>query len=444
MSDTLKIDQGQAEAFSQYLKEGSEIPPDPLITNDAVVLGILLTLLAFIFQTSNSGLPFWKRFYTYVPPLLLCYFLPALLNWPFNLVDGEVSGLYHMASRYLLPASLALLCLNIDFQGIFRLGPKMLIMFLTATLSIMIGGPLALYLTSLIWPELIQGQGPEAVWRGLTTVAGTWIGGGANQTAMKEIFQPSNQLFTAVVVVDVLVANIWMGFLLYGSGISDRLDQKLKADNSAIQKLKHRISEYQEKAKRIPSFPDLMNIVAIGLGATAIAHFGADVITPFMKDHAAFLDAYNLQSLKKPFLWIMVIATTLGILGSFTRFKDMEGAGASKVGSLFLYVLVAAIGMHMNLIAIKESPKLFVIGFTWMAVHVVILLTVAKLIKAPYFFIAVGSQANIGGAASAPIVASSFSPSLAPVGVLIAVLGYALGTYGAVICAELMRWVAGG
>jgi uncharacterized membrane protein len=426
------------------LLAASSNDPSPLITNDAIVLGLLLALLAFIFRTANSEYPFWKRFYTYVPPLLLCYFLPALLNWPLNLIDSGSSDLYHVASRYLLPASLALLCLSIDFEGIFKLGPKMLIMFLTATVSIIIGGPIALFLISLIWPELLGGAGPEAVWRGLSTVAGTWIGGGANQAAMREIYQPANDLFSAVVVVDVLVANIWMAFLLYGVGMSNRLDQKLKADNSAIAELKERIGQVRERSLRIPSFPDLMSIVAVGMGATAIAHLGSDWITPALGANKEFLNAWNLQALAKPFFWIVVIATTIGLLGSFTRFKALEGAGASKVGSLFLYILVATIGMHMNIAAIQESPKLFVIGFTWMAVHVVILLTVAKLIKAPYFFIAVGSQANIGGAASAPIVASAFSPSLAPVGVLIAVLGYALGTYGAVICAQIMAWVAGG
>lgn len=428
------------------LLSASSAEADPVFTNDAIVLGLLLILLAFIFRTASSDYPFWKRFYTYVPPLLLCYFLPALLNWPLNLIDSGSSELYHVASRYLLPASLALLCLSIDFEGIFKLGPKMLIMFLTATFSIIIGGPIALFLASLIWPELLGDTAPE-VWRGLSTVAGTWIGGGANQAAMREIYMPSNEvynnLFSAVVVVDVLVANIWMAFLLYGAGISNKLDQKLKADNSSIAELKERISKVREQSLRIPEFPDLISIAAVGLGATAIAHLGSDWITPALQANQEFLNAWNLQALAKPFFWIVVIATTIGLLGSFTRFKELEGAGASKVGSLFLYILVATIGMHMNIAAIQESPKLFAIGFTWMAIHVIILLTVAKLIKAPYFFIAVGSQANVGGAASAPIVASSFSPSLAPVGVLIAVLGYALGTYGAVICAQLMGWISG-
>ena len=126
---------------------------------------------------------------------------------------------------------------------------------------------------------------------------------------------------------------------------------------------------------------------------------------------------------------------------SFTRLRTLEGAGASKIGSLFLYILVMTIGLKMDLMAFFEAPSYFFIGLIWILVHVALLSLVAKLIKAPLFFVAVGSQANVGGAASAPIVASAFHPSLASVGVLLAVLGYALGTYGAYATAEIMRLI---
>ena len=115
---------------------------------------------------------------------------------------------------------------------------------------------------------------------------------------------------------------------------------------------------------------------------------------------------------------------------SFTKARELEGAGASRMGSILLYILVATIGMQMDLMAIFDNPVLFLIGIIWILFHIFLLLSVAYLIKAPFFYVAVGSQANIGGAASAPIVASAFNPSLAPVGVLVAVLGYARGTYG--------------
>lgn len=133
------------------------------------------------------------------------------------------------------------------------------------------------------------------------------------------------------------------------------------------------------------------------------------------------------------------IATIIGVIASFTKMKKLEGAGASKIGSIFIYILVASIGMKMDLGSIFDNPGLIAIGLVWMAIHVGLLVLVAKLIRAPYFFLAVGSKANVGGAASAPVVAAAFHPSLATVGVLLAVLGYVIGTVGALLCAWLME-----
>jgi len=412
----------------------------PYFTNDAVVIGILLVALAAIFMTASSDKPGWKKFYTYVPALLLCYFIPALLNWPLGLISGDESNLYFVASRYLLPASLILLCLSIDFKGIINLGPKALIMFFTATAGIILGGPIALLVTSNFFPQVINVEADD-LWRGLSTVAGSWIGGGANQTAMKEIFEVRDDLFGTMIVVDVVVANIWMGFLLYGANVSDKLDRYLKADNSAIEDLKQRVSSYRASIEKIPNMTDVFMVLAVAFGGTALSHWGSDVITPFMESYRDTLDAMRLNSLMSGFFWLIVISTTIGLGLSFTRAKKLDGVGASRWGSVFIYVLVATIGMKMNLGEVFENLGLFAIGIIWMLIHVSLLFLVAKLIRAPFFFVAVGSQANVGGAASAPIVASAFSPSLAPVGVLMAVLGYAMGTYGALICAYLMQAV---
>lgn len=410
----------------------------PLFTNDAVVLGILLGILAFVFQTSHSENPFWQKFYKYVPSLLLCYFLPSVFN-SLNIISGEQSNLYFVASRYLLPASLVLLTLSIDFKGIVRLGPKAIIMFLAGTLGIVIGGPIAILIVASFAPDIVGGVGNDAVWRGLTTIAGSWIGGGANQTAMKEVFNVSDAIFPAMIAVDVIVANIWMAFLLYGAGITDRIDRKLKGDTSAIEDLRKRIEDYRSSIAKIPTLTDTVSICAVGFGITALAHFGADVISPWIANNAPALSRLSLTS---SFFWIVVIATTGGLLLSFTPARKLEGAGASRIGSLLLYVLVASIGMKMDVLSIFDNPGLFLVGLIWMFIHASIMIGVAKVIRAPFFLLAVGSQANVGGAASAPIVASAFNPALAPVGVLLAVLGYALGTYGAWLCGILMQSVA--
>ena len=409
-----------------------------LFTNDAIVFGILISILAFVFTTSKSENPFWKKFYKYIPTLLLCYFIPSIFN-SFGIISGEESNLYFVASRYLLPTSLVLLTISIDLPEIKKLGPKAIIMFLTATAGIILGGPLAILIVSIFAPDVVGGVGPDAVWRGLTTVAGSWIGGGANQAAMKEIFNVGDTLFSSMIAVDVIVANIWMAFLLYGAGINERIDAKFQADNSAITELKEKIEAYRAQILRIPDLTDTLKVMAVGFGVTAIAHLGADNIAPWISESAPWLAKFSLTS---KFFWLIVLATTFALGLSFTKARELEGVGASRYGSLFLYILVATIGMKMNILAIFENPGLFVVGLIWIAFHAILLIVVAKIIRAPFFFLAVGSQANIGGAASAPIVASAFHPSLAPVGVLLAVLGYAIGTYGAWICGILMQAIS--
>lgn len=463
---------------------------EPAFTNDAITFGILMAVLALIFYTSKLEKPFWQKFYTYVPALLLCYFVPALLNWPLGLIASDWytpelidalmqrgisipddfrsygfeevnafiekqqldksdfaqyaghSELYYMSSRYLLPAALILLCTSIDLKGFANLGPKAIIMFFAATIGIILGGPIALFLILNFFPELITNATPDEIWKGLSTVAGSWIGGGANQTAMKEIFDVGDAIFASMIVVDVVVANIWMGFLLYGANISDRMDRWLKADNSAIKDLEKRVADYRDSVEVIPTTTQLFIVLGIAFGGVALSHWGADVLTPFMESFYETLNSLRLNSLMSHFFWLIVISTTVGLVLSFTRIKKIEGYGASKFGSIFIYVLVATIGMKMNIAEVLSNLGLFAIGLVWMAVHVLILLITSKMIRAPFFFVAVGSQANVGGAASAPIVASAFSPSLAPVGVLMAVLGYAMGTYGAIICALMMQAIA--
>lgn len=432
----------------------------PWISNDAVVLGLLFVILATVFATAQSPSPGWQKFYKYVPTLLLCYFIPSIFasihigGRP--IISGDHSRLYFVSSRYLLPACLVLLCLSVDLKAILRLGPKALIMFFTGTLGIVLGGPIALWIMMTLQPEAFSATGPDALWRGMTTVAGSWIGGGANQTAMREIFDVGDQIFSAMIAVDVICANVWMAVLLFMAGESDQIDKKTKADNSAIKALQARLEKFHESVKQTPTFTDTIKILAVGFGIAAMAHLFAGWLGPFFNDtlpgmlDGAFgksqkeiSDAMNWLSLTSGFFWLIVLATIGGVALSFTKMRNLEGLGASRVGSVFLYVLIASIGMRMDILSIFRQPTLFLIGFIWIAFHAILLLIVAKLIKAPVFFLAVGSQANVGGAASAPVVASAFHPSLAPVGVLLAVLGYAVGTFGAWLCGIIMQTMAG-
>lgn len=408
----------------------------PVFVKDEIVFGLLAIVLAFVFYTSHKQSTFWKKFYVVIPALLLCYLIPAILVLT-GIISSEYSKLYEMARDYLLPAALILMTLGIDFKAILNLGSKAIIMFLAGTVGVIIGGPIAILVYSMIDPSVVGGEGFEAAWRGMATIAGSWIGGGANQNAMYETYQYAPQLYGKMIVVDIVVANLWMAFLLWAASRADKFDKWLKADSSAIEDLKTRVTAYQSSIAKQATLTDYMVILGIAFGVVAISHFGGNYLAE------VFSNALSPDSpFASSFFWLVVIATTGGLLLSLTKLRQYEGSGASRIGSVFIYILVATIGMKMELAEAIKEPELILVGIIWMIVHAGFMFLVAKLIRAPFFFLAVGSKANIGGAASAPIVAAAFHPALASVGALLAVLGYALGTYGAIICAEIMRWVA--
>ncbi len=458
----------------------------PFFDNDAITFGLLMAILGAIFYATSR--PELKKFFSFVPALVLCYFVPAILttlglispSW-FDL-DGarpvlekagvelhepvalhhlreavlnaypdmktaekdlgpyiHSSQLYFVASHFLLPACLVLLTLSIDLREVLRLGPKALGMFLAGTIGVIIGGPVAIWLASFVAPDVVGGAGPDAVWKGMSTVAGSWIGGGANQAAMQVLFEPSGKLFSQMIAVDIIVAEIWMFFLLLGVGKADKIDAWFKADASSITQLKETMEEFAKSVAKIPTFVDLMVILGICFGATSLSHWLGGELASWFKTNMPAAEKFSLTS---SFFWLIVLATTFGMILSFTKARNLEGVGASRIGTVFIYVLVATIGMKMDVLAVFENPGIFAVGGIWMLIHIVILVIAAKIMRAPYFFLAVGSKANIGGAASAPVVAGAFHPALAPVGVLLAVVGYALGTYGAWLCANLMRIVA--
>ncbi|GAB5489103.1 MAG: DUF819 family protein [Parasphingorhabdus sp.] len=408
----------------------------PLITNDAIVFGLLAAVLGAIFYTKSRG-GWWDKFYTFIPIILLAYLIPSLMN-SFGLISSEESNLWQIAKDYFLPAALVLMTLSIDMKGILGLGSKALIMFFTATIGIILGGPIAMLIVGSFSPETVGGEGADAIWRGLATLAGSWIGGGANQTAMLEVYGYNQERYAAMVAVDIVVANIWMAFLLYGAGNSEKVDRWLGADSSAIERLKNKMADYTSSVERTATAADLVMLTAIAFGGVAVSHLVAAAAVPFFE-----AQGLGESILAAEFFWIVVTATTVGLGLSFTGARGYEGAGASKIGTVFIFLLVAIIGTKMDIFMLADQPLLFLVGFIWMTFHSILLIIVAKIIKAPFFFVAVGSKANVGGAASAPVVAAAFHPALAPVGVLLAVLGYALGTYGAIICAQMMAAVAG-
>ena len=297
----------------------------PLFTNDAIVFGLLMLALGFVFYTESKTSGFWSKFYKIIPGLFMAYMVPAVLTsvgliapeWETTNEAGEVlqhkSSIYYVASRFLLPAALVLMTLSIDLKGVFNLGWKALIMFFTGTLGIVIGGPIAILLISMVSPETVGGVGPDAVWRGLSTLAGSWIGGGANQTAMLEIYGYNQKLYGGMVFVDIVVANIWMAILLIGIGKRDRINKWLNADTSSIEELKEKVSSFTESVKRNPTLTDYMLILAIAFGAVSIAHLFSGYLAPFFDDLVAGIESSTTRNiftfLGSKFFWMISIAT---------------------------------------------------------------------------------------------------------------------------------------
>ena len=239
-----------------------------LINNDIVILGLIAATLAAVFWSASSPQPALRKFYSFVPPLLLCYLVPGLYN-SFGLIDGEHSKLYNpVASRVLLPAALVLLTLTIDLKAIVKLGPKLLLMYAGASLSVMAGGVLAFLLFRALHPETVAGD----TWAGMAALAGSWIGGGANMLAMKEVFQVDATTFGQFAVVDVGVGYVWMAVLIFLAGRAKAIDARSGADTSALDELQERIASYQAQHDRVASLTDLMMIVGIALGVVGLAH----------------------------------------------------------------------------------------------------------------------------------------------------------------------------
>jgi len=395
----------------------------PALINDSVgLLAILLSVLAAIFYLANH--PRSAGFFRVVPALIFCYFVPTTLT-TLGVIPSE-APLYSWIKTFVLPASLMLLILSLDVPGIIRLGPKAVIMLLSGTAGVVIGGPIAL---AICHPWL-----PEDAWRGMAALSGSWIGGGANYLAIGQQAQASADMMAIMVIPDVLVANIWMGCLLFCAARERRIDRWTRADASAIRQLEDRLTEFQQRVNRIPSLADLITILAVGFLASWLCFALGERLPVIRTDLTGELISHST--------WKFLLVTTAGVILSFTRARNLEGAGASKVGSVMIYLLVACIGASADFRVVAEAPALVVVGFIWMLCHVIVLLGVGRLIRAPFFFIAVGSQANIGGAASAPVVAAAFHPSLAAVGALLAVAGYVLGTYCGLICMHLLKFVA--
>jgi len=390
------------------------------VESPMAVLAVLLGVLALLFALERH--PLGGRFFKTVPLLVFAYFVPTLLSNT-GLLPTE-SPLYTFVRTYLLPASLVLLVLSVDLPAIARLGRHAVLIFLAGTAGIVVGGPLAYLALGWLVPEQLGDQ----AWKGLAALSGSWIGGSANMVAIGESVGVEKSTLSMMVVVDVAVSNVWTAVLLAFAGREKAMDARIHADRTLLEKVRQEAEHLQAASARPTTLQDLMWMVAIGLGVTVACTALAGELPDF-------------GGVVSGFTWVVLLVTTVGVVLSFTPVRRLEGAGASRVGQLLLYLLVATIGAQAEIRRLVDAPALVAIGAVWMAFHAGAILLARRLMRAPIFFAAVGSQANVGGTASSSVMAAAFHPALAPVGVLLAVLGYVLGTYGGLLTAVLLKHV---
>lgn len=390
------------------------------------IIGLLAAALSLIFWL--SGVPRLRRFFEFTPPVIYAYFVPMLAT-TLGITPPQ-SPAYDWMVRYLLPLSLLLLMISVDLKAIARLGTTAVIMILAGTAGIVLGAPIVLL--------LFKAWLPQDAWMGLAALSGSWIGGTANMVAIAESVGTPNSLMGPIIVVDTVVGYGWMGILLFLSAWQGRFDRRTNARTEALEETHRHLAELDSHRKPLEVRTATM-LVGMGIGGAVLTVALGRLIPPL----SLITPSGSSATIVSNTTWTVLIVVSAGLALSFTPVRKLEEAGASKIGYAALYFLLTAIGAQADLKAVIDAPVFLLAGMVWIAVHVAVLFAVARLIRAPLFFIATGSMANIGGAASAPVVAGVYHPALAPVGLLMAVAGYVLGIYAGLLCAALLALVGG-
>ncbi len=405
------------------------------------IISLLLVAAITLFVSWSSGIEkgFFKKFYQWVPPILLLYVLPTICTNTGIVKPGN--NIRVLSMNTLLPLSLVMLTAIIHIPDLLRVTKKGLIIFLVGTTGIVIGGPLALWISGLFDHSLLQSAGPDAPWRGLVCITGSWINGTPGQLSMKEVYGSSDELFLTSLAADVILQNGWLFFLLYSVKFHKQINRWLTGKKD----LDYDMVDNEELEREISQpkiqMPPLKTWLVL-----AIAYAGVMIMAKFCSEY--FQDRYGDDEsnpwsfLTKRSIWLILFSTTFGVILSFTHFFKKSILFWTKLGNGLILFIIATIGLQLDLRSVAFNLTFFIIGITWLLIHLSVLITGAKLMKAPWHYIAIGSQANIGGPASASVVASAFHPSLVSLGILLGVLSNLIGNYANLVAGFLFQWVA--
>lgn len=387
-----------------------------MITDPILIVIVLIAIEALVLGLSRHERT--KRWFDLLPAVFWIYFLPMLAA-TFGLISPK-STVYGTITTWLLPASLVLLLLPVDMKAIFRLGPMALAMFFVGSAGIIAGAGVSF---ALFKPVI----GPD-FWSAFGALSASWTGGSANMIAVKEALSVSDAVFAPMVIVDTVVPYLWMGIMIAMVGLQPAFDRWTGSDRSVLDHLGERVVKHLATGVGCRTAVGIALSLAVALAGSA----GARMI-------AARLPI--IPDLVTTYTWTIMIVSLAGILLSFSPVRNLERSGATRTGYDLLYFVLTAIGAKASVASICSALVLIAAGLVIVAIHAVFLLVGARIMRAPMFLVAAASQANIGGVASAPVVAEVYHPGLASVGLLLAILGNIVGTWLGILSAQICRMV---
>lgn len=408
--------------------------------NELPSILLIIIITGFVIWSSNKQQGFFSKLYQWVPPILLLYLLPTLATNTGLVKPGN--SIRVLAMNTILPLSLIMLTAIIHIPDLLKVTRKGLMVFLIGTIGIVIGGPLALMIVGIFNPELLQQQGGDAAWRGLVCITGSWINGTPGQLSMKEVYGSSEELFLTSLAADVILQNIRLFFLLYSVKFHKWINRWLTNGKPVDYDMIDNEEVKREKAESKLKTPPIKLWIVLGMTYALVIILSGVCAAYFAKTMGAD-ETIPWSFLGKKSLWLILFSTSFGVVLSFTNIFKKSILVWTNLGNGMLFFVIATIGLQLDLQNVKINSSFFIIGSVWLLIHLTVLLIGAKVLKAPWHYIAIGSQANIGGPASASVVASAFHPSLVSLGILLGVLSNLIGNYANLLAGFLFQFMTG-
>ncbi len=387
---------------------------EALISGSAGILFVLAGNAAFWFYLER--LTGWKLF-NFLPPLIFIYVMPAVFS-NIGIIPGN-STVYDWMGANLLPVFLALLLLDVDVRSTIRVMGRGIFVMLAGTLGVIVGAPIG-YAIFKGW------LGPEA-WKGYGALAGSWIGGTGNMAAVSEGLGTSGTYFGLAVIADNVVYLVWLPILLQSKNLAGLFHRFTGVSQERLDRMKTAANDLVvDKGK--PAMRHILYLITIGLGVA----FFSDAVSKLIPELPPILTTGTYK---------ILLVTTIGLMLSFTPLRKIPGS--HELAMALVYLFVARMGAKAVVSGLAGQAIPFVAGaYVWIFIHGIFILLAARIFRVDVHTAAIASAANIGGAASAPIVAAFHDERLVPVSVLMALIGYAVGNYGAFAAAWLCSLVA--